>query len=71
LTRANLTGITNQQVKAKTLPATNQQVKANTLVQGHESLELVVRTFHRTPFGRENVWAQIPVDQKAIGIKNN
>jgi len=55
----------NQQVKAKTLPATN------TLVQSHKSLELVVQTFHRTPFGRGNVWAQIPVDQKAIGIKNN
>jgi len=65
LTRANLTGITNQQVKTKTLLATN------TLVHGHESLELVVQTFHQTPFGRENVWAQIPVDQKAIGIKNN
>jgi len=26
LTRANLTGITNQQVKAKTLPATNTLV---------------------------------------------
>jgi len=64
LTRDNLTGITNQQVKAKTLPPTN------TLVQGHESLELMVQTFHRTPFGRGNVWAQIPVDQKAIGIKN-
>jgi len=55
----------NQKVKAKTLPATN------TLVQGHESLELVVQTFHRTPFGRGNVWAQISVDHKAIGIKNN
>jgi len=65
LTRVNLTSITNQQVKAKTLPATN------TLVYGHESLELVVQTFHRTPFGRGNVWAQTPVDQKAIGIKNN
>jgi len=65
LTRANLTGITNQQVKAKMLPATN------TLVQGHEFLELVVLTFHRTPFGRGKVWAQIPVDQKAIGIKIN
>jgi len=47
------------------LPATN------TLVQSHESLELVVQTFHRTTFGRGKVWAQIPVDQKAIGIKNN
>jgi len=65
LTRANLTGITNQQVKAKTLPSTN------TLVQGHKSLELVVQTFQQTPFGRGNVWAQIPIDQKAIGIKNN
>jgi len=65
LTRANLTGITNQRVKAKTLPATN------TLVQSHESLELVVQTFYRTTFGRGNVWAQIPVDQKAIGIKTN
>jgi len=65
LTRANLTSITNQQIKAKTLPATN------TLVQSHKSLELVVQTFHRTPFGRGNVWTQIPVHQKAIGIKNN
>jgi len=65
LTRANLTGITNQQVKTKMLPTTN------TLVQGHKSLELVVQTYHRTPFGRGNVWAQIPVDKKAIGIKNN
>jgi len=55
----------NQQVKAKTLHVTN------TLVQSHESLELVVQTFHRTPFGCRNAWAQIPVDQKAIGIKNN
>ena len=63
--RANLIGITTQQVKAKTLPTTN------TLVQGHETLELVVQIFHRTPFGRGNVWAQIPGYQKAIGIKNN
>jgi len=63
--RANLTGITNQQVQAKTLPVTN------TLVQSHKSLELVVQTFHPTPFGRGNGWAQIPINQKAIGIKNN
>jgi len=41
------------------------------LVQANKSLELVVQTFHRTPFGRGNVWAQIQVDWKAIGIKNN
>jgi len=45
LTRTNLTDITNQQVKVKTLPVTN------TLVKSHESLELVVQTFHQIPFG--------------------
>jgi len=65
VTRANLTGVTNQQVKAKTLPVTNS------LVQSHESLELVVQTFRRRPFGYGNVWAQILIDQKAIDIKNN
>jgi len=55
----------NQQVKAKML------LVINTLVQSHVSLELVVQTFRRTLFGCGNVWAQIPVDQKAICIKNN